>query len=589
MEFLSRMSVGKRLSLGFGLVTLLITLFAAAAWMQLSEIRSAVVQVVDDRYPKIDTSRDIYDAVNTQARMLRNAIIASSVDKTAEVDAFLANMEAAVTQNNARMDKLKAMINTPKGEEMFAAMSTARAEYGKARNDAVKLLRDRKWDEAGKYTVGELRAKQDLFFGSIEKMVEFQQGLMTQNAAQAKEAVAKTLSITLGVAVVVLMLSVLAGVAITRSLVNELGGEPAAARDAAQRIANGDLSGVIPVRAGDSQSLFSALSSMQSALSSTVSTVRHGSESVAAASVQIAQGNQDLSSRTEEQASALQQTSATMEELGSTVRSNADNALQANQLAQAAAQVAAQGGQVVGQVVGTMDGISDSSRKIGDIIGVIDGIAFQTNILALNAAVEAARAGEQGRGFAVVAGEVRTLAQRSAEAAKEIKTLINRNVEQVEQGSTLVNQAGRTMGEIVTSIKRVSDIVAEISAATTEQSSGIQQVGEAVTQMDQTTQQNAALVEESAAAAESLRNQAQSLVQSVAFFKLGHGAEGVSSVSVGSVPSTRAKPAASLPGVGRPAASAARSPAAAPKAAGAVRQDTQVAAATASVDEWASF
>jgi methyl-accepting chemotaxis protein len=245
-----------------------------------------------------------------------------------------------------------------------------------------------------------------------------------------------------------------------------------------------------------------------------------GSENVATASAQIAQGNQDLSGRTEQQASALQQTAATMDELGSTVRNNADNAAQANQLALGASSVAVKGGAVVGQVVETMKGINDSSRKIADIIGVIDGIAFQTNILALNAAVEAARAGEQGRGFAVVASEVRSLAQRSADAARQIKTLITASVERVDQGTALVGQAGKTMDEIVGAIQRVSDIVGEISSASAEQSSGVAQVGQAITQMDQTTQQNAALVEESASAAMSLQQQAQQLVQAVAVFRL---------------------------------------------------------------------
>jgi methyl-accepting chemotaxis protein len=292
----------------------------------------------------------------------------------------------------------------------------------------------------------------------------------------------------------------------------------------ASGIAAGHLDQAIDVDAtGEEGHLLRTMSSMQQQLSSVVGAIRGGADSVATASTQIAQGNADLSQRTEEQASALEETAATMEQLSSTVRNNADSAMQANQLAQEAASVATQGGTVVGQVVGTMQGISESSRKIGDIIGVIDGIAFQTNILALNAAVEAARAGEQGRGFAVVAGEVRNLAQRSAEAAKEIKTLITRNVEQVEQGTVLVGQAGKTMGEIVGSIKRVSDIVGEISLATSEQSNGIQQVGDAVGQMDTMTQQNAALVEESAAAAESLRTQAQQLVQTVSVFRLAGG------------------------------------------------------------------
>lgn len=263
---------------------------------------------------------------------------------------------------------------------------------------------------------------------------------------------------------------------------------------------------------------------MQSSLVKVVSSVRQGSESVATASAEIAHGNHDLSSRTESQASALEQTAASMEELGAAVKQNAESARTANQLAQSASTVAIQGGEVVGRVVETMKGINESSRKIFDIISVIDGIAFQTNILALNAAVEAARAGEQGRGFAVVASEVRSLAGRSAEAAKEIKSLIGASVERVEQGSALVDQAGKTMTEVVASIRRVTDIMGEISAASNEQAMGVAQVGEAVTHMDQATQQNAALVEEMAAAASSLKSQAEDLVQTVAVFELGNHA-----------------------------------------------------------------
>lgn len=295
----------------------------------------------------------------------------------------------------------------------------------------------------------------------------------------------------------------------------------AASQEVARRVRDGDLTVAVRDDARDEFTpLLASLDEMQQALTRVVGRVRQGAESVATASAEIAQGNQDLSSRSESQASALEETAASMEELGSTVRQNADNAQQANQLAKHAAGVAEAGGEVVAQVVDTMRGISESSRKIGDIINVIDGIAFQTNILALNAAVEAARAGEQGRGFAVVAGEVRTLAQRSAEAAKEIKHLIEESVARVDQGSTLVDRAGTTMHDVVASIRRVTDLMSEISAASVEQSAGVAQVGEAVIQMDDTTQQNAALVEEIAAAATGLSSQARELVEAVAVFRI---------------------------------------------------------------------
>jgi methyl-accepting chemotaxis protein len=309
-------------------------------------------------------------------------------------------------------------------------------------------------------------------------------------------------------------------VAASLSLAGSMNRPMGQAVTAADRLAEGDLTGTItPVGNDETVQLLQAMQRMQANLAGIVRNVKYNADEVAGASAQIAQGNQDLSGRTEQQASALQQTAATMDQLGSTVRANADNARQASHLAHGASEVAMKGGDVMGQVVDTMTGINDSSRKIADIIGVIDGIAFQTNILALNAAVEAARAGEQGRGFAVVASEVRSLAHRSAEAAREVKALVNASVERVEQGTALVDQAGATMQEIVNSIKRVTDIVAEISAASAEQSNGVTQVGEAVSHMDQATQQNTALIEESAAAAETLSQQAQQLVSSVAAFR----------------------------------------------------------------------
>jgi methyl-accepting chemotaxis protein len=328
-----------------------------------------------------------------------------------------------------------------------------------------------------------------------------------------------------------LLFALVFGTWLVRSLRRQLGAEPGQAAAVAQAVAEGDLGVHIQVRPGDDSSLMAALQTMRDSLRQTVSGVRQRADNVATASSEIAQGNLDLSQRTEEQASALQQTAASMEQLNSTVGHNADNARQASVLAEGATAVATRGGEVVSRVVETMRGIEGSSRRIGDIIGTIDGIAFQTNILALNAAVEAARAGEQGRGFAVVAGEVRILAQRTAEAAREVKQLITDSAARVQAGTALVDEAGNTMSDVVTQVRRVTDLVAEISAASQEQSRGVAQIGEAVSQMDQVTQQNAALVEEGSAAAESLKDQANQLLLAVAAFDLGDSDEGSPSPS----------------------------------------------------------
>ena len=337
----------------------------------------------------------------------------------------------------------------------------------------------------------------------------------TVNAAIWQRALGfGVVALVLGVALLVL------GTLVSRNLLRQLGGEPDYARSIARSIAQGDLAVAVTTRPGDQSSLMLDIQAMQGNLHRIVQRVRSGTEHIASASQQIAAGNHDLSSRTESQASALEQTAASMEEMTSNVKQNADNAHQASVLAQSASDVARKGGAVVEKVVQTMGSIEASSRKVADITGVSEGIAVQTNLLALNAAVEAARAGEQGRGFAVVASEVRSLAGRSAEAAREIKSLISASVERVAQGSALVDRAGATMSEVVASIRRVTDIVGEISAASHEQSLGVAQVGEAVTQMDQVTQQNAALVEEMAAAASSLKSQAEDLVQVVSVFQL---------------------------------------------------------------------
>jgi methyl-accepting chemotaxis protein len=320
-----------------------------------------------------------------------------------------------------------------------------------------------------------------------------------------------------------LLLSVLVSLVIgviLRSILRQLGGEPAYAAQIASRIADGDLDVLVETKAGDETSLLAAMRRMQHRLAQAITQIRGGAMLIATVSHEIAAGNADLSRRTEQQASALGETASSMEQITATVKQNADNAKQASQLAHNASETAARGGEVVGQVVETMRGISQSSHRIGDIIGVIEGIAFQTNILALNAAVEAARAGEEGRGFAVVAGEVRTLAQRSAAAAKEIKALIEESAAQIAGGSQYVGRAGDTMQEVVLAVRRVTDIMGEISAASVEQSSGIEQVNIAVASMDQTTQQNAALVEEASASAEVLKEQTGQLSAAIAVFTL---------------------------------------------------------------------
>jgi len=354
----------------------------------------------------------------------------------------------------------------------------------------------------------------------INKLVD-----LANKRTEVDESGAKTQIITstwwmAGILVASISIAALFLMQIATRLVRQLGGEPAYAAAIAGKIANGDLTVNIDTRKARDDSLVMAMSNMRDSLVRIVTEVRLGTENIASASGQIASGNMDLSARTEGQAGALEETASSMEELTSTIKQNADNSHEANRLAKSASEVATKGGSVVAQVVDTMGSINESSKKIVDIIGVIDGIAFQTNILALNAAVEAARAGEQGRGFAVVASEVRNLAQRSAAAAKEIKTLIGNSVEKIDIGTHLVEEAGVTMEDVVASVKRVTAIIGEITMASNEQTSGIAQINEAILQMDSATQQNSALVEEAASAAQSLHEQADMLSKLVNVFKL---------------------------------------------------------------------
>ena len=367
---------------------------------------------------------------------------------------------------------------------------------------------------AGDHAVkGKDRAPSELLVKAREEIVaSTMQSVADADASSERATMLSTLAMLLGSAA-----AIAAGFMLSRSIVRPLNH----AVMVATTVAGGDLRTQIDVKSNDETGqLLGALKAMNTSLTQIVTRVRSGAETIGVASGEIAQGNMDLSSRTEQQAGALEETASSMEELASTMKQNADNARQANQLAISACDVAQKGGAVVERAVTTMGSISESAKQIVDIIGVIDSIAFQTNILALNAAVEAARAGEQGRGFAVVASEVRNLAQRSATAAKEIKLLINASVERVEAGSALVNEAGATMTEIVTSVKRVMDIIGEISTASAEQGAGIEQVNKAVTEMDGATQQNAALVEEAAAAAHALREQTVALNHVVSVFKL---------------------------------------------------------------------
>jgi methyl-accepting chemotaxis protein len=447
--------------------------------------------------------------------------------------------------------------------------------------------------DATRVMVKEIRPAQKKWLEALDQLGTLEDKLNAQAQVDAEASFASArnfMLVLLGVAVTV---GILAATAITRGLLKQLGGEPGYTAKIAGSIAEGDLSIGIETKSSDRGSLLVEMKQMRNSLVDIVSQVRRGTHTITTASREIAAGNTDLSSRTELQASSLEKTASAMEELTSTVKQNADNALEANHLAATASDVARKGGEVVSQVVGTMGEINSSASKIADIIGVIDGIAFQTNILALNAAVEAARAGEQGRGFAVVASEVRNLAQRSAAAAKEIKQLIGDSVEKIGRGSKLVGQAGETMDEVVASVKRVTDIMSDIASASAEQSAGIEQVNLSIIEMDGMTQQNAALVEQAAAAFQSLQDQAAELQRVVSIFKLAEGEE----PAVVDAPAPAA--AASRAVVVRPAKPQLKKPAAAKARAAAPVQEERSAdapastakkvAAAAASDDWEEF
>ena len=509
-----KLKIGHRLTLGFASVLVLLVVLAALAWTSLQSSQLAATRVIEmgHRSSAIDEW-----LASTRLNINRVLGVAKS-GANPEVDAYFKPLMTQTTERINELQKtLDVEISGDGGKVLMKDISDRRAEYIAVRKTYFDTLKGGDFAVAAQQLDSALLPAANRYTDTMVELQKYQRELVTEAAAASEQTVKRQEITIVALAALAVALASLVAWRITVSVTVPLN----EAVGIATAVATGDLNAHAQTNRKDELGdLLNALAAMKTSLIQTVGQVRSAADSINTASYEIASGNQDLSARTEQAASNLEETAASMEQLTSTVRQSADAARQANQLAASAAEIAVRGGQVVGQVVTTMEEINHSSKKISDIIGVIDGIAFQTNILALNAAVEAARAGEQGRGFAVVAGEVRNLAQRSAEAAKEIKGLIGASVDRVEAGSRLVADAGQTMSEIVGSVQRVSDIIGEITAAAGEQSDGIGQVNVAVTQLDQMTQQNAALVEESSAAAESLKDQVSRLQNTVSVFRL---------------------------------------------------------------------
>ena len=514
---LANYKIGTRLAFCFGTLIFLMLILGGVGIKNILSVTAVTNEIVNERYVKLSIVSHMSDEINVAARNVRNAMLARNEAEQAKyLDKALTGFTAAAESAN----KLEKLMSDSRGKEMMEQLKDSRSGYSKKLDFLNKLIKDKKVEEATTYLFSDLIPEQDKYLSVVSNMRELQEMMMNESKdkSQIESNTAVTTVTIASIASVIVALSF--AFFSTRSITRPL----ATAVTVADAVASGDLTIHMEATSRDETGLLlEALKKMRDNLIKIVGEVRTGTDTINTASSEIARGNLDLSSRTEEQASSLEETASALEELTSTVRQNAENANNANQLAETASTVARAGGTVVNQVVDTMESINNSSKKIVDIISVIDGIAFQTNILALNAAVEAARAGEQGRGFAVVASEVRNLAQRSASAAKEIKSLIDDSVEKVSTGSKLVEQAGATMTEVVNSVQRVTEVVAEISAAGNEQSQGIEQINQAITQMDQTTQQNAALVEEAAAAAQSMQTQADRLSHSISVFKTNIG------------------------------------------------------------------
>ncbi len=514
MNSFRHLGIGVRLALGFGALLALMALVIGLSTLRFGEVGQAMNRIVDEDWAKADAANTIDATARANARRTMELLLVTDPARAGTVRGRIQKNRQRIDEALATLDRL---VQSPEGKALVAALKTDRAAYVASFSKVDELVRSGQRDDATRTMLDETLPAMDRLQARADALVTLQKTVAKNSSAATQASIRSTQAMLMIAGAVMLGLGAAAAWWLSRSITGPI----AQAVGVAEAVAAGDLSSVVDTDARDETGrLLQALKTMNESLRRVVGEVREGSESIATGSGQIASGTADLSQRTEEQAANLQQTAASMEQLAATVRHSAQTAREASDLASRASATAVQGGVVVGQVVTTMDDIATASRKIGDIVGVIDGIAFQTNILALNAAVEAARAGEQGRGFAVVAAEVRGLAMRSAASAREIKRLIQASVEQVSAGSQLVGAAGRTMQDVVTQVQQASVMIAQISTAAAEQTQGIGQVNEAVTQLDQVTQQNAALVEESAAASDSLSQQAARLVESVRVFRL---------------------------------------------------------------------
>ncbi|KKB61980.1 chemotaxis protein [Robbsia andropogonis] len=514
--------VSTRLAIGFGSVMFLLITVALVGFYGISSLHSRLDSIARVNNDESKYAKDMKASVADRAIAIRNIALLTDPAGLAQESKRVERQKKVYANAEEALGKMFATEagTTDRERSLYTQIKEDNAVAVPLMDKAIGLGLANNPSEAIKVLLQEARPKQAAWLSHLNELADFEDQLNAQ-ATEEANVTYHVIQITAWVIVgFSLILGVFLAILITRSILKQLGGEPAQAQKMAQQIAQGNLTQKVHVAADDNASLMASLEAMRTNLSNIVSGIKTSAESISVAAGEISQGNVDLSQRTEEQAASLEETAASMEEITATVRQNTENARQGSTLANTASETAATGGEVVGRVVTTMQDIATSSSKVAEIITVIEGIAFQTNILALNAAVEAARAGEQGRGFAVVAGEVRTLAQRSAAAAKEITELIGTSVAHVNAGEALVHNAGQTMSEVVRSVKRVTDIMGEIASASSEQTIGIEQVNVAVSQMDEVTQQNAALVEQATAAARAMADQAQALRDSVAIFRI---------------------------------------------------------------------